>query len=653
MSQLSLLRSRRFAGLFWAQFLGAFNDNLFKNALVILVAYQGASLWGLGSEQLVALSGGIFILPFVLFSATAGELADRFRKSALVRWVKAGEIGIMALAAVGFTGGHVGVLVLVLFLLGCQSSLFGPVKYSILPQLLDDEELVGGNALVETGTFLAILLGTIVGGVLIGAGPAGRTWLAYSVLALAAAGWGASLFVPRTAAENPSLPIAPNPFVPLRQTVALTRRNRTVFNSVLGVSWFWLFGAAILALLPIYTKSLLRADEHVITLFLALFCAGIAIGSLLCERLSERKLELGLVPLGSIGMSLFAFDLYLGGVPADTGLAPGELLGLGGFLARPGSWRIIADLVGLAVASGLFIVPLNTLIQQRAAADERSRVVAGANILSALFMVLASLLLAACFAAGLNALHVFALLALLNAAVAIYIYQLIPEFLLRFVCWMVANCMYRLRTINRENIPMDGPALLVCNHVSFVDWMILASACKRPARFVMYHGFLKMPLVGWLFRDAKVIPISPAREDEKLMDAAFDRIAAELADGELVCIFPEGAITKDGELQRFRPGVEKIVRRTPVPVVPMALVGMWGSFFSRKDGAPMRHPFRRVWSRIQLVIGPAIAPEQVTADRLAERVAALGGFELPQHSDMHREDRTTHRKPELETAPGP
>jgi hypothetical protein len=627
MSQLGLLRSRRFAGLFWAQFLGAFNDNLFKNALVILVAYQGASLWRFGTDQLVALSGGILILPFVLFSATAGQLADRYRKSTLVRWVKLGEIAIMGIAAAGFLTGHIGLLFAVLFLLGCQSSLFGPVKYSILPQLLHEDELVGGNALVETGTFLAILLGTIVGGVVIAAGPAGRAWIAAVVILIAAAGYATSLLVPRTEAENPSLRIAPNPLGPLRETYAITRRVHSVFLSVLGVSWFWLFGAAILALLPIYTKDVLRADEHVITFFLAAFCAGIAIGALLCERLSERKLELGLVPLGSIGMSVFALDLFLAGVPTAGAVGPGELLGLSGFLALPRSWRIVADLTLLAVFSGFFIVPLNTFIQQRAVPAERSRVVAGANILSAVFMVGASGLLLACFALGLGVVQIFGVLAVLNAAVAVYIYRLLPEFLFRFICWIVANCMYRLRTVNRENIPADGPVLLVCNHVSFVDWMIVASACKRPARFVMYHGFLKVPLLGWFFRDAKVIPISPAREDEHLMQIAFDRIAAELEAGEVVCIFPEGALTKDGRLGRFHRGVEKIILRTPVPVVPMALVGMWGSFFSRQGGNPMRHPFRRIWSRIQLMIGAPLPPEQVTADGLAAQVAALGGFE--------------------------
>ena len=628
--QLGLLRSRRFAGLFWAQFLGAFNDNLFKNALVILVAYQGATVWGIGSDQLVAMSGGILILPFVLFSATAGQLADRFRKSTLVRWVKLGEIGIMLIAAAGFLTGQIGLLFVVLFLLGCQSSLFGPVKYSILPQLVHDDELVGGNALIETGTFLAILLGTIAGGLIIAEGAGGRTLIAVGVLVIAAAGFASSFLVPPTVAENPSLRIAANPLQPLRETYAITRRQRAVFLSVLGVSWFWLFGAAILALLPLFTRDVLHADEHVITFFLALFCAGIALGALLCERLSERKLELGLVPLGSIGMSVFAFDLYLAGVPSAGMASSGQLLSFGEFLRLPGSWRIVADLTLLATFSGLFIVPLNTLIQQRAAAAERSRVVAGGNIMSALFMVGASGLLLALFALGISVPQSFAILAVLNAAAALYIYKLLPEFLLRFVCWIIANCMYRLRTVNRDNIPLEGAALLVCNHVSFVDWMIISSACKRPPRFVMYHGFLKIPLLGWVLRDAKVIPISPAREDEHLMEVAFDRIAAELAAGELVCIFPEGAITKDGRLNRFRPGVEKIVHRTPVPVIPMALVGLWGSFFSRKGGAAMRRPFRRVWSRIRLVIGTPVPPEQVTADRLAELVAALGGLPPPQ-----------------------
>jgi 1-acyl-sn-glycerol-3-phosphate acyltransferase len=366
------------------------------------------------------------------------------------------------------------------------------------------------------------------------------------------------------------------------------------------------------------------ADE----LFLALFCTGIGVGSLLCEWLSDRKLELGLVPFGSIGMTLFAFDLFLAG-DGGRSSASGELIGIGRFLFSWSGLRISADLTLLAGFGGMFIVPLNTLIQQRSEASQRSRIVAGNNILGALFMVASALMVVALGAAGLSIPQVFLVLALLNAAVAAYIYRLMPEFLFRFVAWILSHILYRLRVVGRENIPLDGPVLLVCNHVSFIDWLIIASGSKRPPRFVMYHGFLKTPFLGWIFRDAKVIPIAPAHESEETMAAAFDRIAEELEAGELVCIFPEGKITGTGELNVFRTGVEKIVRRTPVPVVPMALKGMWGSFFSRKGGAAMRHPFRRFWSRIELIIGEPVPPEQVTAELLAKRVAALGGFVVP------------------------
>jgi MFS family permease len=446
MSQRALVRRRGFGAFFWTQFLGAFNDNLFKNALVILVAYQSAELWGLGPDQLVPLSGAIFILPFFLFSATAGQLADRFRKSSLVRWVKLAEIAIMGLAAAGFLGNRLALLFTALFLMGCHSSLFGPVKFSILPQLLAEDELVAGNALVEGGTFLAILLGTISGGVMMAEGRAGVPWISGAVLAVAAAGAACSGLLPRTPPENPSLRIDANPFRPLRDTYARITQNRTMCLSVLGVSWFWFFGAAVLSLLPMYTKDVLRADEHVITVFLALFCFGIGAGSLLCQRLSGPTLELGLVPLGSIGMTVFAFDLFLTGAPPLATPSGDALIGAGAFLAQARGWRIAADLTLLAVSSGLFIVPLNTLLQQRSGAGERSRVVAGGNIVSALFMVLAAGLLMGLFALGRTALDVFLTLSVMNAAAALYVYQRLPEFRQRFVRWIRTGASYRQRT---------------------------------------------------------------------------------------------------------------------------------------------------------------------------------------------------------------
>ena len=271
-----------------------------------------------------------------------------------------------------------------------------------------------------------------------------------------------------------------------------------------------------------------------------------------------------------------------------------------------------------------------TFIQQRTRADQRSRVIAGNNIINSALMVLSSVALVVLLTAGRTIPWLFFMLGVLNAVVAVYIYTVIPEFLLRFVAWCATNIVYRLRIEGEEKIPAEGAAVLVANHVSFVDWLIFASVSARPVRFVMTHEYFELPLVRFLFRDAKVIPIAPGREDAELKKLAYDRIAEELEDGELVFIFPEGGITNDGELQPFRPGIERIIERTPVPVVPIAVIGLWGSFFSRWGGRAMTKPFRRFWSRVAVIIGDPIPPEAVTAEGLAESIAELGGWDSPE-----------------------
>lgn len=410
---------------------------------------------------------------------------------------------------------------------------------------------------------------------------------------------------------------------------ALLRAERSVFLSVLGISWFWFLGFGILSLMPVYSVDLLRGDPNVATFCLALFCVGIGMGSILCERLSQHRLELGLVPLGSIGLSLFVLDLALVGSPYSAGAVPAELVGVGEFLSHPGSLRVAFDLFAIALFGGLFSVPLYTLLQQRSAQAERSRVIAGNNVMNSGFMVMTSVLLLVLSALGLGVVEAFVVFSLLNAAVAIYIYGLLPEFLLRFVVWGLSKFVYRVRVTGAGSIPDHGPCLLVANHVSYVDWMIIAAACPRPARFVMHKQFLSLPVAGIFFRDAKVIPIAPAHEDQGILEQAFDRIAAELEEGEVVCLFPEGKLTADGNMNPFRTGVERILQRTPVPVVPMAIKGMWGSYFSHQQRGA-RRPFRRVWSRVELVIGEPIAPGTVTAPALARVVAELGGFRPPE-----------------------
>ncbi|NHC06964.1 MFS transporter [Azonexus fungiphilus] len=620
--QFALLKQRRFAPFFVTQFLGAFNDNLFKNALVVLLTFHAVQWTTLAPELLANLAAGIFILPFFLFSATAGQLADKYDKAVLARLVKVLEMGIMGVAALGFLMHSLSVLMVALFLLGCHSTLFGPVKYAILPQHLHADELVGGNALIEAGTFVAILIGTLAGGLLAGSFEH-PVWIAGGGFLVALAGYLSSRGIPAAPAPVPALTVNLNPLTETWRNLRFARENRTVFLSILGISWFWLYGAMFLAQFPAYTKNVLGGGETMVTALLAAFTVGIGAGSLLCERMSGKHVEIGLVPFGSIGLTLFGLDLWLASPVGLVGTTAHQLSAL---LSLPAVWRVLFDIVMIGVFGGFFIVPLYALIQSRSETSHRARIIAANNILNALFMVVGALGAAAALGAGLSIPALFAIAALLNAAVAVYIYGLVPEFLLRFIAWLLVKAVYRLRSEGVEHIPLSGPALLVANHVSFADAVILMGASPRPIRFVMDHRIFRTPLLGFVFRHCGAIPIAPARDDPALLEKAFAEVAAALANGELVGIFPEGNITRDGELQPFRSGVARILAANPVPVVPMALSGLWGSFFSRIDGVAMKTPFRRgLFSRIGLRVGTPLAPDEATPATLHERVLALRG----------------------------
>jgi len=620
-SQFQLLRERRFAPFFGTQFLGAFNDHVYKNALVILLTFHAAGMTTMSAGTLVNLCAGLFILPFFLFSATAGQIADKYDKATIMRWVKIMEIVIMALGAAGFVRQNLELLLIALFLMGLHSTLFGPVKYSILPQHLKEEELVGGNALVEMGTFLAILLGTILGGVLIALDNGGTT-VSLAVIALAAAGYFMSRFVPAAPPAAPDIRINWNPLTETWENFKFTRSNRTVFLSVLGISWFWFYGATFLAQFPNYSKDVLGGNEQVATLLLTIFSVGAGAGALMCERLSGHKVEIGLVPFGSIGLTLFALDLYLAS-PSGTAAAT---VGVGDFLSRPENWRVIFDLAMIGVFGSFYIVPLYALIQTRAEKSHQSRIFAGNNILNALFMVVSAGMAIALLSLGITIPQIFLVTALLNALVAIYIYTLVPEFLMRFLVWLLIHTVYRLDKSGLEHIPEEGPAVIVCNHVSHVDALIIAAACRRPIRFVADHDLFRVPVLGFALRAGRAIPIASSRDDPALLERAYDEIARALAAGELIGMFPEGRVTADGEMSPFRPGVQRIVARTPVPVVPMALRGLWGSVFSRRDGAAVTVRVRgALASRIALVAGAPVAPQLATPEELQLQVLALRG----------------------------
>jgi 1-acyl-sn-glycerol-3-phosphate acyltransferase len=620
-SQFGLLRERRFGPFFWTQALGAFNDNVFKNALVIMITFQAAQLTAGQVNLYVNLAAGLFILPFFLFSATAGQIAEKYEKSALIRYVKLLEVGIMLLAVLGFWLDSVGFLMAVLFLMGTQSALFGPVKYAILPQHLRDHELVGGNGLVEMGTFVAILLGTMLGGWQV-ALAGGKFWVGGTIVAIAVLGYVVSRFIPAAPAMAPGLRINWNPVTETWRNFQFMRGNRTVLLSVLGISWFWFYGATFLAQLPAYTKAYLGGDESVVTLMLTLFSLGVGAGSLLCERLSGRKVEMGLVPLGAIGLTVFGLDLYFArpDVAAVAGLSWRE------FLDAPGSGRVARDLLLTGLFGGFYIVPLYALIQSRSEPSHRSRIIAGNNILNALFMVGSALLSIALLEAGLDIPQLLLTVALMNAAVAVFIFGLLPEFLMRFVVWILISLLYRVRVEGLDKIPDEGPCLVAANHVSFIDALIIGGTVRRPVRFVMYYKIFNIPVLSWIFRTARAIPIAGAKEDETLMNRAFDEIDAALKAGEVVGIFPEGGLTPDGSIQPFRPGIEKILARTPVPVAPVALRNLWRSMWSRRwlrlRMQRARLP-RRFRARIELVVGDLVPPGEASASTLEQKVGAL------------------------------
>ena len=617
-SQFNLLGKRRFLPFFITQSLGAFNDNVLKQSLILAILYKlsidgDRSIW-------VNLCALLFILPFFLFSALAGQFGEKYAKDALIRLIKLGEIAIMVVGAAGFTLNHLSMMLLALFAMGTHSALFGPVKYSILPQHLHENELVGGNGLVEMGTFLAILAGTIGAGIMMSSAHYAPI-VATTLLLVACLGYIASRSIPRAAAASPEMRLNWNIFSESWATLRLgLGQTPAVSRSIVGNSWFWFVGAIYLTQIPAYAKDWLYGDETVVTLILTVFSIGIALGSLLCERLSGRKVEIGLVPFGSMGLTVFGLLLWWhsGGFPQNV--QAHDWLAV---LSIGQAWWVLLDVLGIGVFGGFYIVPLYALIQSRTAEKERSRVIAANNILNALFMVVSAIVsIVLLSVVKLSIPQLFLVISLMNIAVNVYIFKIVPEFSMRFMIWLLSHSMYRVEHRNLDLIPDEGAALLVCNHVSFVDALLIGGAVRRPIRFVTYYKIYNLPVLNFIFRTAGAVPIAGRNEDVRIYDQAFKKIAEYLKNGELVCIFPEGKLTTDGEINEFKSGLTRVLQDTPVPVIPLALQGLWGSFFSRD---PNKGFLRRLWSRITLVAGPAVTGDAALPASLQAQVAVLRG----------------------------
>ncbi|KAA3650731.1 MAG: MFS transporter [Proteobacteria bacterium] len=616
-SQFELLKQRRYLPFFLTQFFGAFNDNVFKNALIIMIAFQVAEQH---INLLTNLAFGLFILPFFLFSAFAGQVADKYPKDVLIRRVKMGEIVIMLLASVGFYLNHVGLLIFVLFLMGSQSSLFGPVKYGYLPEKLNRNELMGGNGLVESSTFISILLGTILGGILIAMDS--FVPISLAVVGFATLGYLSARQIPLTPAAEPGIKLDWRLWRATAANLRVVRKHRDIFLAVMGISWFWFFGSVFLAQMPNFTRLVLHGNEHVVTLLLTMFSVGIGIGSLLCEKLSNRRVEIGLVPLGALGLAIFGMDLSIAGMGMDLDIE--GIVGLAEVLTFAGTYRINFDLLMIGVFGGLYIVPLYSMVQARAEKSWVSRMIAGNNIYNALFMVVAALMgMGVLVGLGWSIPQLFMLTIGLHIIVSLIIFKLMPDFIVRLIAWVVSTLIYRTRYQGLHNIPAEGGVILACNHISFMDPVIISARSPRPVRYVMHNRIYHLPILHWIFRLARCIPIASEKENPEVLAEAYRQIYERLAAGEVVVVFPEGQLTPDGHVGEFKHGIEKVLQKHPVPVVPMALHNLWGSMFSRYGKKWYQRLPRKLWSRIELIVGEPMIPEEVTAAELQRRVIAL------------------------------
>ncbi|MFV8451236.1 MFS transporter [Vibrio campbellii] len=612
--------TKRFFPYFVTQCLGALNDNIYKNVLLLMVTYSQIDSLPMSVDLFVNLAAGLFILPFFLFSAHAGAIADNMDKAKLIRRLKLIELVIMSCAATAIMTQSAILMLVLLFMTGTQSAYFGPVKYALLPQALKSDELVKGNAWVEIGTFLSILVGTLSAGLLL-AVPNGMIIASCIVITLSLLGFLSSANIPSLPSKK-SDKVKFEPITGLKKTLKLAQKQRGIWMSILAISWFWFMGATYLTQFPNFAREHLFADSTVVSLLLALFSVGIATGSWLCEKLSFNQVELGILPFGILGLTIFSADL-LWAVPTIESF-PSQYYNVQSFVAQSSHIRVMIDLFLVGVSGGVFIVPLYAFIQSRSEEGECAQSIAANNIMNALFMVAsAAVSILVLSVLEFSIVELFAILAVGNFIVAIYVYRQVPEFTQRFISYLLSHCLYRVSVTGRQHIPEQGAALIVANHVSYVDALILMGTSTRPVRFVMDKSISELPVLKYVFRHAGVIPICSPRKCAETYKKAFEQIEQALSNDEVVCIFPEGRLTSNGELGEFRPGVEKILKRTPVPVIPMALKGLWGSFFSHKNGHALTKRPTRFWSRIEVNIGELLQPTTLDRHLLQKEVQDL------------------------------
>lgn len=623
---LALFKSPNFLPIFIVQFGGALNDNLFKSAMLILVAFQLTDAASQAStiNNLAAL---LFILPFFLLSPIAGQLADRGNKAEMIQNNKIAEM-LIALAAMGaLFSQSISLMLFVLFLLGAQSSMFGPNKYALLPQLLTGEKLVKGNAFIASGTFIAILLGTLAGA-LLAQQQTPWAWIGGACIITAVIGYLAARQIPVTEIGEPELILSWNLYKQTKLLLGIARHNQRTWGAIMGVSWFWFTGAAYLTQIPTIVRYIAGGDPSVVTLFLGLFILGIGLGCALSAWISGHKAETGISPIAILCTGLAGLSLAFLGSDHSSHHEPIALINTQQFLNSQHGLQLSLNVLLIGCFGGAFALPLYTELQQSTRTGNRARIISINNVLNAVFMMVSSLIALLVLGIFKQELWIYlGLVATLNILFAFYLHSRLSVRTWRLLAQLGSHLIYKLDIEQINQLPKEGAALLVCNHVSYADPIIIFGGCKRPIRFLMDKKIRETRLMSCALRQARTLGISSPIEDRKAYEYAMGEAIQSLKNGELVFIFPEGRLTKDGEIGHFHRGVEKLIEGHPVPVIPMAIQGLWGSFFSHESGFAFKDGFKPRLTRrkVKLVVGDPVPPEQVTAAGLRQIVQSLRG----------------------------
>lgn len=612
-----LLLSRNFLPIFLAQFTGALNDNLFKSALFVIIAFTLTTT----SSQATAISNLatiLFILPYFFLSYIAGQFADRSNKARMIQKNKIVEIAIALVCGFAFWSESTLFLLFTLLLLGAQSAMFGPNKYALLPQLMQGRDLVQGNAYIASGTFIAILSGTLIGAFLAQAAYS-WVWIEVIMLSIACAGFLAAKQIPETEIGEPELKIDWNPIAQIRKLLRIARLNRVLWLTILGVSWFWFVGTAYLTQIPALVRFIGGGDESVVVLFLVTFILGVGLGCGVSAWLSGSKPDLGIVSCALLGLCISGIDFAI--IPPNDSIV---VLNAQEFLSSSRGIHISIDLFLVGLFSGAFAVPLYIELQYQSRQENRARMVALNNMLNALAMGASSaiaLVLINMLKFDLTGFLI--VIALLNGIAAIVFGRKLLFETLRFLAFVCSRCLYRIKIQNWVSIPETGPALLVCNHVSYMDPIILFGTGRRPIRFLIDYRIYSIRMLTWIFRAAGAIPICSPIQNRHIYQSAIKEAISALKNGELVIIFPEGRLSRDGNIGGFKRGVEKITESEIAPTYSVAINGIWGSFFSHGGGPALKSMPRLPWYKVTLTVGSAISPAEASAEKLQEEVTHL------------------------------